>query len=108
MKLVIAIVNNDDARVLVPKLTESGYSATTLNTTGGFLRVGNTTLLIGTEESEIEKIKEIFVKYCNRRSAVKSTTESLGKNLRDDYVTESVTVGGATFFVLDVNDSFKF
>ena len=60
------------------------------------------------EEEEIPKIKDIFVKYCNRRSAVKPTTESLGKNLRDDYVTESVTVGGATFFVVDVNDSFKF
>ena len=59
MKLVIAIVNNDDAKVLLPKLTEGGYSTTTLNTTGGFLRVGNTTLLIGTEEEEIPKIKDI-------------------------------------------------
>lgn len=108
MKLIIGIVNNDDAKVLLPKLTENGYSATTLNTTGGFLRTGNTTLLIGTESSEIPKIRDIFVKYCNRRSAVKPSTEALGKNIRDDYVTEEVTVGGATLFVIDVNDTFKF
>ena len=108
MKLVLIIIPNDDSTEAVSALTKEGFFITMLATTGAFLSSGNTTLLIGTEEEEVPKIKDIFEKYCNRRSMVKPSTESLGKNLRDDYVTESVTIGGATFFVIDVSDSFKF
>jgi uncharacterized protein YaaQ len=50
MKLIIAIVHDDDAMELISSLTESGFSVTKLATTGGFLKAGNTTLLIGIEE----------------------------------------------------------
>jgi uncharacterized protein YaaQ len=49
MKLVIAIVHDDDAGELIRSLTEAGYSITKLATTGGFLKAGNTTLLIGVQ-----------------------------------------------------------
>ena len=47
MKLVLAIVNNDDSSTAASALTEAGFTVTKLSTTGGFLMVGNTTLLIG-------------------------------------------------------------
>ena len=47
MKLVIAIINNDDSAVATAALTAKGLFVTKLSTTGGFLMVGNTTLLIG-------------------------------------------------------------
>ena len=50
MKLIVAIINNDDSAVVISELTQKGYSATKLSTSGGFLRAGNSTLLIGTEE----------------------------------------------------------
>ncbi len=108
MKLIIAIVNNEDAKVVTPKLMEEGFSATTLNTTGGFLRAGNTTLLVATEEEKVDEVRAIFAKYSNTRNTVRPTTASLGKGLSDESVAEEVTVGGAVIFVLDVDDVHKF
>ncbi len=50
MKLVISIVQDDDALDLVDALNEKGYSVTKLATTGGFLKSGNTTLLAGVQK----------------------------------------------------------
>lgn len=99
MKLVIAILNNDDAKTIIPKLMEEGFSATTLNTTGGFLKTGNTTLMVATEEENVEKVRDIFKKYSNARSVEKPAE---GDNTRE------VKVGGAVMFVMDVKDSFKY
>ena len=51
MKLILAIVNNDDSAYASASLTEEGFFVTKLSTTGGFLMVGNTTFLIGTHGS---------------------------------------------------------
>ena len=60
MKLLIAIVNNDDSAVVSSALTREGYTVTKLSTTGGFLMVGNTTFLIGAEDNTVAKAKEII------------------------------------------------
>ena len=74
MKLIIAIVNNEDAKVVTPKLMEEGFSATTLNTTGGFLRAGNTTLLVATEEENVDKVRAVFAQYSNTRNTAAHKT----------------------------------
>ena len=56
MKLVLAIINNDDSAVAANALTAGGFSVTKLSTTGGFLQVGNTTLLIGTEDDRVTSV----------------------------------------------------
>lgn len=50
MKLIIAIVQDEDAFRLISNLMSEGYGVTKLASTGGFLRAGNTTLLIGVNE----------------------------------------------------------
>jgi uncharacterized protein YaaQ len=60
MKMIIAIVQDDDALDLVDELTERNFRVTKLATTGGFLKSGNTTLLMGVEK---EKVEEIIEKY---------------------------------------------
>ena len=60
MKLVLAIVNNEDSAVVASALTGEGYFVTTRSTTGGFLMIGNTTFLIGTEDDKVENIKTIL------------------------------------------------
>ena len=55
MKLILAIMSNDDAPTASSALTKEGYSVTRLATTGGFLRAGNTTLLIGCENEKVDK-----------------------------------------------------
>ena len=68
MKLLIAIVNNDDSAVVSSALTKEGYTVTKLSTTGGFLMVGNTTFLIGADDDKVAKAKEIIKEYSQRRS----------------------------------------
>ena len=50
MKLIVAIVQDEDSSRLVNQLMKNGYGVTKLATTGGFLMMGNTTLLIGTDD----------------------------------------------------------
>ena len=45
MKLIVAIVQDEDAGRLVSALMDKGFGVTKLATTGGFLRAGNTTLI---------------------------------------------------------------
>lgn len=101
MKLILAIVNNDDSAEVASILTKEGYFITKLSTTGGFLMTGNTTLLIGADDSQVDDIKSIIAKHCVTREKSVPTQSSLG---RDPGA--KTTVGGATVFVLSV-DSFE-
>ena len=64
MKLIIAIVQDEDAARLVSNLMNEGYSVTKLATTGGFLRAGNTTLLLGVDEEKFQGAMNIIEKVC--------------------------------------------
>ena len=102
MKLVLAIVNNDDSAKASSALTEAGFSVTRLSTTGGFLMVGNTTFLIGTEDEDAPKVVEILKKHCTSRKRVQPSTASYGVGVNNMSLPEKVKVGGATVFILDV------
>lgn len=108
MKLVLAIINNDDSAVVASALTKENFIVTKLSTTGGFLMVGNTTLLIGSEDDDVERCKNIIKRYSQTRRHVKSSTVSLGQNLGNNDLTQEVSVGGATVFVLGVDDMEKY
>ena len=60
MKLIIAIVQDEDAARLVSNLMNEGYSVTKLATTGGFLRAGNTTLLLGVDEEKFQGAMDVI------------------------------------------------
>ena len=106
MKLILAIVNNDDSAVVSATLTKEKFSVTKLSTTGGFLMIGNTTLLIGAEDDRVARAKEIIHEHS--RSKVAMTTDSFGRGLQNGSLEEEVTVGGATVFVLDVESMDKY
>ena len=108
MKLVIAIVNNDDSNRVSSALTNEGYSVTKLSTTGGFLMVGNTTFLIGAEENQVTIVKEIIKKHSEKRSHRNPTTASFGSGLTEGDLGREVSVGGAIVFVLDVESVDKY
>ena len=102
MKLILAIVNNDDSARVSSALTEAGFGVTKLTTSGGFLMVGNTTLLIGTEDETTQTAIAILKQHCTTRKQVASPTSSFGMGLNHMSIQEEVQVGGATIFVLDV------
>ena len=60
MKLIVAIINNDDCPSVLSELTHQGYGATKLSTSGGFLRAGNSTLLIGTEDDKVDAVISVI------------------------------------------------
>ena len=104
MKLIIAIVQDEDANRLISSLMADGFSVTKLATTGGFLRAGNTTLLIGIEETKLESAMKIIESTCKSRKQI-ATSPSPITGTTGVYVPYpvEVTVGGATIFVLDVD-----
>lgn len=101
MKLILAIVHNDDAYTVNTKLSESGYFATKISTTGGFLMSGNSTFLIGVNDEKMEDCIELIGRFCKKR------TQPMPDNLIKPHSPLSssaseVTVGGATIFVLNI------
>ncbi|MBQ3575718.1 MAG: cyclic-di-AMP receptor, partial [Clostridia bacterium] len=94
----------------VNKLMDDGFRATKLATTGGFLRSGNTTLLIGVEDEQLDQAMSIIEHTCkSRKHTAPVHTPSAG--MPGMYVPGypvQVTVGGATVFVLQVDQFHKF
>ena len=109
MKLIIAIVQDEDASRLVNQLMKNGYGVTKLATTGGFLRAGNTTLLIGVDDERFDACLAIIEKLCKSRRQV-TTSPMAGGGAVNMYTQMpiEVTVGGATVFVLNVEQFAKF
>ena len=109
MKLIIAIVQDEDASRLVSSLMNEGYSATKLATTGGFLRAGNTTLLLGVDEDRFDGAMKIIEKVCKSRKQIATSPVTMGgtAGMYAPYPIE-VTVGGATVFVLTVDQFVKY
>lgn len=104
MKLIIAIVQDEDADILVDELMGKDFRITKLASTGGFLKSGNTTLLMGVEEDNVNKCLEIIQKNSKKRT-ITSTLMNLSIQ-GDGYMPYplEVTVGGANIFVLDVDE----
>src|SRR5688500_20013898 len=70
MKLVVAIVHNEDAGALVDALLEKDYRATRLHSSGGFLKQSNATILLGVEYDRVEDVMAIIAEHCTSRTQV--------------------------------------
>ena len=105
-KLILAIVHDEDGSRVLENLNKSGFRVTRLSSSGGFLRAGNTTLVIGTEEDKVDEAVQLIKNSSKSRKQIIDTS-SMGANnsmggVYMPYPVE-VTVGGATIFVLDVD-----
>lgn len=78
MKLVIAIVQDDFANKVTRSLMENKYRVTKLSSTGGFLKSGNTTLLIGTENENINEITNLIKEECKEENVSSSKDATAG------------------------------
>jgi len=108
VKLIVAIVQDEDASRLVSSLMNEGYGVTKLATTGGFLRAGNTTLLVGVEDDRFDGAMTIIEKVCKSRKQV-ATSPSPVAGAAGVYVPYpiEVMVGGAIIFVVPVEKFIK-
>lgn len=107
MKLIVAIVHKDDAGTVTQRLSRAGFMSTRLSTTGGFLRAGNVTLLIGTEEEKVDGVIAILDECCSKRTEIVNTATGNYAEQFFSTLPVEVTVGGATVFVLDVDRFLK-
>jgi uncharacterized protein YaaQ len=64
VKLLLVIISNHDADLVIKNLIDEEYRVTRIATTGGFMRRGNTTLMIGTEEALIDRAIELIGDSC--------------------------------------------
>lgn len=101
MKLIYAIVSNDDSAMVSSSLTKAGFSATKLASTGGFLKAGNTTFMIATEDDKVDQAIEIISNYSKHRSQMVPTSTAYGAGAYTAFPVE-VSVGGATIFVTNI------
>lgn len=101
--MVVVIVQDKDAVRLLEALVEKGHRATKLATTGGFLREGNTTMMIGCQDEQVDEVIEVVHRTCHSREQLVTPLSPLGGPV-DSYVPYpvEVLVGGATVFVLHV------
>ncbi|MBP1996200.1 cyclic-di-AMP receptor [Paenibacillus eucommiae] len=103
MKLVIAVVQDKDSNRLSNALIKEGFRATKLASTGGFLRAGNTTFMIGTEDDRVQEALQVIRANCKIREQLVTPVSPMG-GTTDSYIPfpVEVQVGGAAVFVLPV------
>ncbi|MCL2747562.1 MAG: cyclic-di-AMP receptor [Oscillospiraceae bacterium] len=107
MKLIMAIINHDDANNVIRSLTHAGYPVTKLATTGGFLMAGNVTIIIGVEDEKVNGALEIIGNHSHSRGQIVPAAPEMGMGLYAAMPIE-ITVGGATVFVLPVDKFVKY
>lgn len=103
MKLVIAVVQDKDSNRLSNALIKAGFRATKLASTGGFLRAGNTTFMIGVEDERVQEVMQVIKSNCKIREQLVTPVSPMG-GTTDSYIPfpVEVQVGGAAVFVLPV------
>ena len=108
MKLIIAIVQDQDAMRLIEALLRKEYRATKLASTGGFLKKGNTTLLVGVDDDKVDEVVDLIKETCQSRKQLVTPLAPVGRSV-NSYTPNpvEVTVGGAAIFVMGVESFTK-
>ncbi len=109
MKLVVAVIQDQDSNRLSNALTKHNFRATKLASTGGFLRSGNTTFLVGVDDERVAQLLDVIRDNCRSREQMVAPVSPLGGSA-DSYIPYpvEVEVGGATVFVLPIEQFHHF
>lgn len=102
MKMIFAVVNNDDGAVVNAQLIKAGYQVTKLASTGGFLKKGNTTFIMGVEDEKVDSVVDIIHRYSKKRTYTTPLDVVSSATLGGAMTPIEVTVGGATIFIMNI------
>lgn len=102
MKLVVAIIQDYDSERLLRAVNEAGLRATRIASTGGFLRMGNTTVMLGVEDDQVTTCLQFIQTTCSARveRPPAHVVDELGFH-GAGAITE-MTIGGAVVFVIPI------
>lgn len=101
MKLILAVVQHQDAGELVEALNAQGHRVTRISSQGGFLREGNVTLMTAVQDEQVNPILRLVREHCSTRTRYVSPMPPVAE--AGEFYPPSpveVQVGGATVFVL--------
>ena len=111
MKMIFAVIRDKDSSAAIGALNEKNIGVTKLASSGGFLREGNTTLMIGVDDSRVEEVMGILRDNCAKRTQIEVASpypiDGVPIWNYNNYSTIQVEAGGATVFVMDVSDFKK-
>lgn len=113
MKMIVAVVRDEYASHLTEALTRKGFGATKLASTGGFLKAGNTTFLIGVPAGQLDDALATIKATCPAKRSIKGDLTFAEGALKSAAANPgqsapgAVDVSGATVFVLDVERMIK-
>jgi uncharacterized protein YaaQ len=93
MKLAITIIQDEFTNKVMKALMAEKIRSTRLSSTGGFLKSGNTTLLIGVDDDKVDFVIDLIKSQCQ------STKIKNGDS--------KVTVGGANIFIMDIDKHMR-
>ena len=100
---MMTIIHERDSTKIADALLASGHKFTKISTTGGFLRDGNATLLIGVDDDKVDEVIGLIRESCKTRERYISLPPPdimpAGTFIPNPV---KVTVGGAVVFVVDV------
>jgi uncharacterized protein YaaQ len=68
MKLILAILRDEDVETVSHELISAGFRVTRIASTGGFWRRGNTTFMIGVDDEKVDNAIEVMKKFCSEPS----------------------------------------
>lgn len=104
MKLIFAIVHNDDAPIVTSELNSAGFHSTKIASTGGFLSSGNTTFITGVEDTQVNDVINLISENCKVRTQHVPVNIYPTLNAATAGATVQIQTGGATIFVLNVEN----
>jgi uncharacterized protein YaaQ len=105
LKLLVAVIQTEDASLLTDALVKNDVRVTRIDTAGGFLRRGNTTILVGVDDHRVEDVLRLIRSNCQTRLEY-MTPSLVGAEIGElaALTPIEVQVGGATVWIADVDD----
>lgn len=109
MKLIMAVIQDKDSSRLINALGDEDFKTTKLASTGGFLKEGNTTLMIGCNDDQVDLALKVIRDNCSQREQMVAPISPMGGSA-DSYIPKpvKVEVGGATVFILPIEQFVQF
>ena len=101
MKLVTAIINRKDINNICNALTKASFPFTKVNTSGGFLKIGNYELLIVVEDCKVKNVIEVIRNNCSQRIEIVPKS-IISQDMIETYQTAEVIVSGAIVMVTNI------
>jgi|SRR5690625_1863701 len=108
MKLLVAVIQDQDAKRLVNALRNQAFQSTKLASTGGFLKEGNTTLMIGCRDKDVSSVLNIIQQHASKRTRILSPKYPMRAQIvPEEERPVKVETGGAIVFVLPISSFFQ-